>query len=62
MISYSNNTECRWFKKCNKARYTPDDIITEECLCKQWQKEDECMMTVALEYFRIKNKKYVQYK
>lgn len=62
MKSYSNNTKCEWFKICSKAQYTPDDKTTEECLCNQWQKNEKCIMTEALRYFKIKDKEYIQEK
>lgn len=62
MKSYSNNTKCEWFKICSKAQYTPDDKTSEECLCNQWQKNERCIMTEALRYFKIKDKEYIQEK
>ena len=62
MKSYSNNTKCEWFKICSKAQYTSDDKTSEECLCNQWQKNEKCIMTEALRYFKIKDKEYIQEK
>ena len=62
MKSYSNNTKCEWFKICSKAQYTPDDKTSEECLCNQWQKNERCIMTEVLRYFKIKDKEYIQEK
>lgn len=62
MKSYSDKTRCEWFRICSKALYTPDDKTSEECLCNQWQKEERCLMTEALRYFKIKDKEYIQEK
>lgn len=58
--SYTCNSTCDRFNRCCKARYTPDDITSEECLFNQWDKKEKCLMTESLRYYRIKDKTYIQ--
>ena len=59
MKSYGDKTRCEWFGICSKALYSPNDKTTKECSYNQWQKEEQCLMTEALRYFKIKDKEYI---
>lgn len=61
LYMYRPNTECPWFRICKSTMYEADSQVTEECMEEQWNKTEECIMTEAFRYYKLKGKDYVQH-
>lgn len=51
--------ECPWYHICKSTQYEATSKITIDCQKEQWKKKEECIMTQALLYYRIKNKDFL---
>lgn len=62
LLSTNSNTVCGWLEICKKGMYDESvkSPVSPECQNNQWNKTEECLMTNSMDYFKIKNKHYIQ--
>ena len=62
LLSTNSNTICGWLEICKKGMYDESVKcpVSPECQNNQWNKTEECLMTNSMDYFKIKNKHYIQ--
>lgn len=66
-IDYTRNPpfvkECPKINECLKTQYLEENkrvTMTEECLDKQWNRNDQCFMKAAFEHWSLKDKTFLQ--
>lgn len=56
--------KCSMYDKCLKSLYEYEDMppfeMTDDCKNKQWQKQDICLMTQSLRYYKLYGKQITQ--
>lgn len=60
LTSTEKQTECTWYRNCKKMLYCEGDVTSQECLCNQWDKTEDCLMTESLRYYNLDNKSFIQ--
>lgn len=60
-VMTEKNSVCSWYEICKKGIYDPliDCKVTADCANRQWKKTEDCFMTKALDYYRIRHKTYI---
>lgn len=60
LLQLGNQKECKRLPQCSVAMYREGAKceVTEDCLSSQWKKQELCIFTEAMRYYKIKDKIY----
>ena len=63
-MTSEDEQRCPLFDKCNRSLYNyeqdPPFIMSDECLNNQWEKQDICLMTESMKFFKVHGKNITQ--